>query len=111
MVMVSKDVQNLLVEAQSCQQQLQMVMTQKETLNHQLLETTKALEELSKPGKEPVYKITGPVMIKVDRLEASKDLESKKELAMMRVKSMQKSESQLKEQLEEFRERLSKAGV
>ncbi len=109
--MVSKDAQHLLMQAQQYQQQLQMVMTQKETLNLQLVETSKALEELSKPGKDEVYKITGPVLIKVSREEARKDLRSKKDLAMVRMKAIEKSETGLKEKLEEFRGKLAKAGV
>jgi len=41
--MVSKDVQQLIMQAQSYQQQLQMVLSQKEALNLQLIESGKAL--------------------------------------------------------------------
>jgi prefoldin beta subunit len=109
--MVSKEVQQLIVQAQSYQQQLQMVESQKEALNMQLMESGKALEELSKPGEGDVYKITGPVLVKVSRAEAKKDIESRKELAMIRLKTMEKSGTAVKGKLEELKEKLEKAGI
>lgn len=109
--MVSKDVQQLIMQAQSYQQQLQMVLSQKEALNLQLIESGKALEELVKPGKDEVYKITGPVLIKISRDDAEKDIKSKKELSMLRLKTMEKSEAGIKEKLEEFKDKLARAGV
>jgi prefoldin beta subunit len=109
--MASKEIQQLIVQAQSYQQQLQMVESQKEALNMQVMETGKALEELSKPGEGDVYKITGPVLVKVSRAEARKDVESKKELAMLRLKTMEKSEAAVKGKLEELKEKLQKAGI
>ena len=98
------------MEAQSYQQNLQMVATRKEALNLQLIETGKALEELSKPSKEDVYKIVGPVLIKVKRAEAKKDLESKRDLITLRMKTLEKSETKIKEKIEDLKERLAKAG-
>ena len=108
--MVSEQVQQLVVQAQSLQQQMQMVSAQKEALNIQLLETGKALEELAKPAKDDVYKVVGPVLVKVGRDEARRDLESKKELVMVRMKTMERSEAKLREKLEEIKEKLTKAG-
>ena len=98
------------MEAQSYQQNLQMVATQKEALNLQIIETGKALEELSKPSKEDVYKIVGPVLIKVKRAEAKKDLEAKRDLITLRMKTLEKSETKIKEKIEDLKERLAKAG-
>ena len=107
--MSDKDVQQLIMQAQAYQQQLQMVASQKEALNMQLIESGKALEELAKPGDGDVYKITG--MVKVGRAEAKKDIESKKELAMVRMKTVEKSEQGIKAKLDELREKLTKAGI
>jgi len=108
--MDQKKMQEMLAEAQSYQQQMQVMASQKEALNQQLVEMGKALEELSRESKEEVYKITGPVLIKVDRAKAKKDIESKKELVMLRLKSIDKSEISLKEKLEDIKENLTKAG-
>lgn len=108
--MVNEQMQQILMEAQSYQQNLQVVATQKEALNLQFIETGKALEELAKPSKEDVYKIVGPVLIKVKRAEAKKDLESKRELITLRMKTLDKGESKIKEKLEDLKKRLAKAG-
>jgi len=108
--MSNEQMQRMLMEAQSYQQNLQMVATQKEALNLQIIETGKALEELSKPSKEDVYKIVGPVLIKVKRAEAKKDLESKRDLITLRMKTLEKSETKIKEKIEDLKERLAKAG-
>lgn len=109
--MVSNEVQQLIVQAQSFQQQLQLVESQKEALSMQLVEAGKALEELAKPGEGEVYKVTGPVLVKVSRDEARNDVEGRKELAMLRLKTIEKSESGLKEKLEELKGKLEKAGI
>jgi len=100
----------MVMQAQAYQQQLQIVVTQKEALNLQLIEIGKAMEELSKPSKEDVYKIVGPVLIKVKRPEAKQDIESKKELIELRMKTLEKGGKKLKEKLEELREKLSNVG-
>lgn len=109
--MVSKEVQQLIVQAQSFQQQLQLVENQKEALSMQVVESNKALDELGKPGGGEVYKVTGPVLVKVGRDEARKDVESRKELAMLRLKTIEKSESSLKDRLDELKGKLEKAGI
>jgi len=106
--MASEQLQQLVAQFQAYQQQLQIVSSQKEALNMQLLEAGKALDELAKPAKDDVYKIVGPVLVKVKRDEAKTDLESKKELVMLRIKTLEKSESKLKEKLIELKDRLPK---
>lgn len=108
--MVSLNVQQLLTEAQAYQQQMQVVVAQKEALNLQLIETGKALEELSKPGNDDVYKTVGPVLIKVEKGKVKHDLKSKKDLIMLRMKSLEKSESTLKNKLDDMKEMLAKTG-
>jgi len=106
--MASEQLQQLVAQFQAYQQQLQIVSSQKEALNMQLLEAGKALDELAKPAKDDVYKIVGPVLVKVKRDDAKTDLESKKELVMLRIKTLEKSESKLKEKLIELKDRLPK---
>jgi prefoldin beta subunit len=108
--MEQKELQQLIMQAQAYQQQMQMVGSQKETLNMQLIEIGKALEEVSKPGKDEVFKVIGPVLVKAERKKVKKDLESKKDLLMLRKKTLEKNESSLKEKLDELREKLSAAG-
>ena len=45
---ITPEAQQVLIELQACQQQMQTVLIQKESLNIQNLEIDKALEELKK---------------------------------------------------------------
>lgn len=103
-----KDTRHLLGQVQLYQQQMQGVLGQKELLNMQLMEIDKALESLEKTGERDVFKISGPVLIKTGKAEVKKELREKKEMISLRMKSLEKSESRMKEQMEELRERLSK---
>ncbi len=111
MAMATADVQQLIMQAQSYQQHLQAIAGQKESLNVQLIEGGKALEELAKPGEGDVYKITGPVLVKVSKADAKKDIEEKKEIIMLRLKTLEKSEADLKAKMDELRAKLSKEGM
>ena len=73
----------------------------------QLVEIKKALEEIEKT-KDDVFKVSGPILIKTSKDDVRKDLEDKTEFMELRVKTLEKSEQKLKEQFEDFREKLSK---
>lgn len=106
-----QELQQTIIQAQALQQQLHVIQQQKEALNLQMLEINKALEELSKTAEEEVYKVTGPVLVKVKKTEAQKDLESRKDMSSLRLKSLEKSETSAKGQMEDLRSKLTKAGA
>lgn len=107
MVTKQEQMQQVLVQAQSLQQQMQVISAQRESLNLQMIEMGKALEEVSKPSKEEIYKIVGPVLVKTERAKAKKDLEQKKDIITLRLKTLEKTESKIKEQLEEIKNKIS----
>jgi prefoldin beta subunit len=107
--MVSEQTQQLLSNAQAYQQQIQGILVQKETLNLQLIEIKRALEELENSKETEVYKISGPILIKARKADAKKGLKEKKEVIDLRIKSLEKSENRLKEKFEEIKNRLEKA--
>ncbi len=109
--MNQNDLQQTIIQAQSIQQQLHVLHQQKEALNLQMFEMNKALEELGKTKEEEVYKVTGPILVKVSRADARSDLDSKKEMSMLRMKTVEKSEASAKKQMEGIREKLSKSGM
>jgi len=108
--MASEQLQQLIIQAQAYQQQAQMVAAQKEALNMQLIETGKATEELSKPAKDDVYRVVGPILVRAKREDARRDIESRKELIILRMSTLEKTESKLKAKLDELKGKLSKAG-
>lgn len=103
----SKDIQQLLNQAQLYQQQMQSIMTQKETLNIQLIEIGKALEELEKTKTEEVYRIAGPILIKSEKTEVKKDLKEKEDTIKMRLKTIETGEKRVRDKIEEIRDRMS----
>jgi prefoldin beta subunit len=67
------------------QQQVQVLMAQKEALDMQLLELNKALEELEKTKETEVYRLSGPILIKSSKAETKKDLEEKQKAVQDRL--------------------------
>jgi prefoldin beta subunit len=103
----SKQVQQLLNQAQLYQQQMQNIFAQKEALNVQLIEIGKALEELEKTKEGEVYKIAGPILIKSKKADAKKDLKEKESAIRMRLKIMEGGEKRIREKIEDLRDKLS----
>ena len=104
---MANETQQLLEQAQVYQQQIQGIITQKETMNMQLLEMKNALEELEKSKETEVYKLSGPVLIKAKKTEVEKDLKEKKESIEVRVKTLEKSEARIKDRIEKLRHKLT----
>jgi len=104
----SKQVQQLLNQAQLYQQQIQNVLAQKETLNIQLIEISKALEGLEKTKETEVYKIAGPILVKSKKAEVKKDLKEKEDAIRARLKTLESGEKRIKEKIEELRDKISK---
>jgi prefoldin beta subunit len=102
---MSPKLQNQIAQYQSIQQQLQMVMTQRNQYSLQLEEVERALEELGKTKPESaIYKNVGSLLIKVENLEdLKKELGEMKDTLGIKVKSMERQEGQLKERFEALR--------
>lgn len=104
---MSQPDQQLLIQAQMYQQQLQVTVAQKENMSLQLLEVSKALEELEKTKEIDVYKITGPILIKSDKTEVTKELKEKQTEIEAKQKTLEKNEEKLKARFEEVSKKLS----
>lgn len=93
--MTEKEVEQKINQLQLIEQSLQNLLMQKQQLQLQLVEVESALKELE-TAKE-VYKIISNIMVSSKKEDLKKDLSSKKEMAEMRVKNLEKQENQLKE--------------
>jgi prefoldin beta subunit len=94
--------QEQLMKMQQSQQNLQSIMTQKQHLEMEKIETEKALEELKKiTDDDTVYKHAGSILIKSTKQELIDELEERKELAKTRSTVLEKQESRIKESLKE----------
>ena len=95
-------VQEQLAKLQQTQQNLQMIMAQKQQLELEQLETEKALVELNKANDDDaVFKHAGTILIKSNKKDLIEELEEKKELAKTKASLMAKQEERLKTGLKE----------
>jgi prefoldin beta subunit len=92
------------------QQNLQAVLIQKQQVDLELNETTKALEEVEKASaSEAIYKYAGNLLIKVTKDAVVKELVEKKELANTRSMVLSKQETRLRESLKDLQTKLDAA--
>ena len=94
-------------EIQFLEQNLQNLLLQKQAFQMELSETQSALKEIESSGDE-VFKIIGQLMIKTDKAKMQKELENKDKLLSLRIKTIEKQETSLAEQLEKLREEIMK---
>jgi len=95
-------VQEQLAKLQQTQQNLQMIIAQKQQLELEQLETEKALVELNKANDDDaVFKHAGTILIKSNKKDLIEELEEKKELAKTKASLLAKQEERLKTGLKE----------
>ena len=93
---------------QQLQQNLQAIMMQKQQIELEIVETERALEELSKTTtSDSIYKAAGPLLIKSEKNTIEKQLTEKKELANTRVMVLGKQELRVKENLKEVENKIN----
>jgi prefoldin beta subunit len=94
--------QEQIMKLQQSQQNLQVIMAQKQQLEMEQIESERALEELKKiADDDPVYKHAGSILIKSTKTNLIAELEEKKELANTRTTVLAKQEARIKESIRE----------
>jgi prefoldin beta subunit len=81
-------------ELQLLEQAMQNLALQKQLFQVELAETENALENL-KNVKDEVYQIVGNLMFKTEKEPVKKELEHKKQILDLRIKSIEKQEEDL----------------
>ncbi len=93
--------QEQIAQLQMIEQNLTNSMVQRQTCQNQILEIENALKELDKAqGKS--YKILGGIMIETDKKGLIKDLQEKKDVLDLKIKSFKKQEDNLKEKAQKI---------
>ena len=100
--------ENKIQEMQILEQRLQNSILQKQAFQMELAETNSALKEMEKSGEE-VYKIIGQLMIKTEKSKIHEELSDKQKILELRIKSFDKQENSMTEQLEKIRDELTKS--
>ena len=93
-----------IAQLQMIEQSMQQIIMQKRQFQSQLLEIESALGELK--DSEVAYKIIGTIMVKSDPVKITKELEEKKEMLGLRIKTIEKQESNLKDKAEEMQKKI-----
>jgi len=104
---IDKETQEKIQELQSYEQTLQSIMMQKQAFSMELSESINALEEITK-SKDDVYKLVGNIMIKTDKTIVEKELKQKTDLLQLRLKSIEKQETDIGKEAEELRTEVMK---
>jgi len=96
-------------EMQMLEQNLHNTLLQKQAFQMELSESEAAQKEVSK-SDDDVFKIIGQLMIKTKKADIEKELEEKKKLVELRMKTLEKQEKSLMGQLDKLREEVMKKG-
>ena len=94
------------LQFQQTQQQMQMLVMQKQNIQMQSLEVENALKEIDRVKEDSVFEIVGNVMIKKSKEEVEKALKEKKELVDLRTSTLEKQIEKLNEKAVELQKKM-----
>lgn len=97
--------QEKIQEMQMFEQGLHNILMQKQAFQMELSETRAALKEIEASGEE-VFKIIGQLMIKSTKEKIVEELKNKEKLLEIRLKTLEKQELSLSDQLEGVRDEI-----
>ena len=103
---VSKETEQKIGQLQMFEQSLQSFLGQKQQFQMQLVEVESALGELG--SSEKAYKIVGNIMVESNVEELKADLQSRKEMLEIRIKTMEKQEEQVREKASKLQSEILK---
>ena len=104
---LDESMQEKINQIQISEQNLHQLTSQKQNFNSQLIEIDASLQEISKSEKS--YKIIGNIMIETNSEDLKKELESKKEMLDLRLKSVQKQEERIKQKIADTQKEVMEA--
>ena len=95
--------QGKIQEMQLLEQNLQNLLLQKQAFQLELAETQSALREIGNAGDE-IFKLIGQLMLKTEKSKIQEELSNKEKLLELRLKNIEKQESQFTDRLDKLRE-------
>ncbi len=104
---MDKQIQQKVEQLQIIEQNLQHILLQKQNMQVRLSEVDSAINALNNSKKQS-FKIIGDVMIESSSEDLLKDLNSKKEVLEVKVKSYDKQEEKLKTSAKSIQEEVIK---
>ncbi|ASI99709.1 prefoldin subunit beta [Thermococcus celer] len=107
---IPPQVQAMLGQLEGYQQQLQLVIQQKQKVQLELTEAKKALEEIEKVEEgTTIYKTVGTLIVKTDKARAVEELKEKVETLEVRLNALDRQEKKLNEKLKELTAKIQAA--
>lgn len=88
---------------QVLEQNLQSLISQKQTFQTNLLEIENALKEVEKTKDNP-FKLVGGVMVESNKKDVVEELRTEKDMVELRLKTLEKQENKLKDELKSVQE-------
>jgi prefoldin beta subunit len=98
---MSAEAKEKVTQLQLIEQNLHTFLTQKQGFQSQLLEIGNALKELEST-QGSVYKVVGAVMVASQKDKLESELNERKDVLELRVKSIEKQEKNIKEKAEKL---------
>lgn len=105
---LDEETQIKIQEVQIKDQEFQQLILQKRNFKYELDEVDYALKELDKSEGEVSKIVAGAIIIKTDKETLTKELNRKKELIELRLKSIDSEEKELSKEVELLRDEVMK---
>ncbi|MBI3587944.1 prefoldin subunit beta [Candidatus Micrarchaeota archaeon] len=106
---ISDETRQDLIEFQNLQQQMQLLMMQKQQMQAQLFESERVAEEMGKAGDDAVlYRSVGPILVKKGKAEIVRELAEEKSAIDGRSSLISRQEQKVKERLMALQEKFKK---
>lgn len=99
---MEKETEEKIGRMQIMEQNIQNFLVQKQQFQTQMIEIISALEELE--SAETAYKIIGNVMVLSKKENLKKDLKQKQEMMELRIKSIEKQETEIKDKAKKLQQ-------
>lgn len=101
---IPPQIQNQLVRFQEQQEQYKALLLRKQQFEAEAREVEKALQECTNlPDEAVIYKSVGVLLFKSEKAKVVAELNEKKEELELRIKTIERQEQRLKQQLEDLR--------
>ncbi len=106
---IPPEAQQYIMRLQQLQEQLNVVLTEKSVVENELREVERVLSTLKDmPPDAVIFKAAGRAfLVKVSKEDAEKELNERKEILELRLKTLQKQESLLRKQAEELQKKVN----
>ena len=103
---VSKDTEKKISQLQLMEQSMQSLSMQKQQFQLQQVEVESAMKELE--NVDEAYKIVGNIMVLSKKTDIREELNSKKEIIELRIKSLEKQENHMRDKASKLQSEILK---